>query len=113
MIKIRFYLILYFIKFQGKNTEVSMEYSLLKEIPIAQSSIKDITFFNLRKKNQYIAETLSKIKENIQSIESLQNPSGSSNLVSMDIDISKQSLQISKTKPVYCKNNSINKVILL
>ena len=45
-------IIQYCIKF--KNTVVVSDDSLLKEIPLTQSSIKDITFLNLRKKNQYM-----------------------------------------------------------
>lgn len=83
------------------------------EIPLTKSSIKDITFLNLRKKNQYIAETLSKIKDDMDLIEGLRNLRGSSNIVSMVTDLPEQSFQISKTKPEFCKRNSINQLIFL
>ena len=90
-----------------KNTEVVSNDSLLKEIPLAESYIKDITFLNLRKKNQYMAETLSRINDDTNLIESLRNTNDSSNLASMETDIPEQSFQRLNTKPIYCKSNSI------
>lgn len=90
-----------------KNTEVVSNDSLLKEIPLAQSYIKDITFLNLRKKNQYMAETLSRINDDTNLIESLRNTNDSSNLASMETEIPEQSFQRLNTKPIYCKSNSI------
>lgn len=77
----------------------------MREIPLTTSSIKDITFLNLRKKNQFIAESLSKIGDDIKLFESLQKSSGSSNVVSMETEFREQSVN---TKPNYCKSKSIN-----